>query len=118
GVNLDFEPLVSGYESQFVDLIKRVRTEFNKIAPGYQITYDTTGYIGNYPLEASVAAGAADAIFIMGYDYRTSSSNYVGSISPLSGPAYDLTDTVRAYAARVPGSKIILGVPWYGRAWS
>jgi spore germination protein YaaH len=118
GVNLDFEPLVSGYESQFVDLIKRVRTEFNKIAPGYQITYDTTGWIGNYPLEASVAAGAADAIFIMGYDYRTASSSYVGSIDPLSGPAYDLADTVRAYTARVPGSRIILGLPWYGRAWS
>ncbi len=118
GVNLDFEPLVSGYEDEFVAFLQSVRTELNAVAPGYQVTYDTTGYIGNYPLEASVAAGAADAIFIMGYDYRTSSTGYVGSIDPLAGPAYDLTDTVRAYTARVPGSKIILGVPWYGRAWS
>ena len=88
------------------------------MAPGYQLTYDTTGWIGNYPIEASVAAGAADAMFVMGYDYRTSSSSYVGSIDPLSGPAYDLTDTIRSYTARVSPSKVILGLPWYGRAWS
>ena len=33
-------------------------------------------------------------------------------------PAYDLADTVRAYTARVSPSRIILGIPWYGRAWS
>ena len=41
-----------------------------------------------------------------------------GSISPLSGPVYDLTDTVKAYTALISPSKVILGVPWYGRAWS
>ena len=52
------------------------------MAKGYQLTFDTTGYIGNYPLEAATAAGAADAIFIMGYDYRSSGSSPVGSIAP------------------------------------
>ena len=54
----------------------------------------------------------------MGYDYRGASSAYVGSIDPASGPAYDLQDTIDAYAAQVSPSKLILGVPWYGRAWS
>ena len=118
GINLDFEPLASTYSDEFVALLKTVRSELNKVGSGYQLTYDTTGYIGNYPLEASVAAGAADAIFIMGYDYRTSGSTYAGSIDPLSGTGYDLADTVRAYTARVSPSRIILGIPWYGRAWS
>jgi len=118
GVNLDFEPLASGYESEFVALLKSVRSALNDVHSGYQLTYDTTGFPGNYPLEASVAAGAADAIFIMGYDYRTATSNYAGSIDPLAGPAYDLADTVRSFAGRVPPSRLILGVPWYGRAWS
>ncbi len=118
GVNLDFEPLASGYADEFVALLKTFRTQFNRIRRGYQITYDTTGFIGNYPLEASVGKGAADAIFVMGYDYRTSSSGTAGSIDPLSGPGYDLADTVRAYTARVSPSRIILGLPWYGRAWS
>ena len=118
GVNLDFEPLVSGSETQFVALLTSIRSEMDKVHTGYQLTYDTTGYIGNYPLEASVAPGAADAIFVMGYDYRTASSAYAGSIDPLSGPVYDLTDTVRSYTARVAPSQVILGIPWYGRAWS
>ena len=37
---------------------------------------------------------------------------------PLTGPQYDLTDTVKAYTAKISASKIILGVPYYGRAWS
>jgi spore germination protein YaaH len=118
GINLDFEPIASGYGDEFAAFVRTVRAELNKQAPGYQLTFDTTGYIGNYPLEAATAPGGADAIFIMGYDYRTASSSYVGSIDPLAGPAYDLRDTVNAYAARVAPSKLILGVPWYGRAWS
>jgi flagellar hook assembly protein FlgD len=54
----------------------------------------------------------------MGYDYRTAGSSVAGSIAPLAGPVYDLTETVLAYLDEVPASKIILGVPWYGRAWS
>jgi spore germination protein YaaH len=118
GVNLDFEPVVSGYESAFTALVRRVRTELNAVHAGYQLTFDTTGYIGNYPIEAATAAGAADAIFIMGYDYRTAGSSPVGAIAPIGGPRYDIADTIRAYAARVPPSKLILGVPYYGRAWS
>jgi spore germination protein YaaH/flagellar hook assembly protein FlgD len=118
GINLDFEPLASGYAEEFVAFLKAVRAELNRVGSGYQLTYDTTGHIGNYPLEASVGPGVADAIFVMGYDYRGGSASTAGSIDPLSGPRYDLTDTVRAYTARVKPSRIILGLPWYGRAWS
>jgi len=118
GINLDFEPIASGYADEYTLFVRAVRAELDKRAAGYQLTFDTTGYIGNYPIEAATAPGGADAIFIMGYDYRTASSGYAGSIDPLSGPAYDLQDTVNAFAARVAPSKLILGVPWYGRAWS
>ncbi len=118
GVNLDFEPLVRGQESNFVALLRTLRSQLNAIRRGYQITYDTTGYIGNYPLEASIGASAADAVFIMGYDYRTSGASTSGSIDPLSGPTYDLADTIRQYTARISPSRVILGIPWYGRAWS
>ncbi len=118
GVNLDFEPIVSGYDDEFTSLVRRVRTELDAVQPGYYLTFATTGFIGNYPIEAATAAGGADAIMIMGYDYRNGSSATAGSIAPLSGPMYDITDTINAYAARVPASKLILGVPYYGRAWS
>jgi len=118
GVNLDFEPLASGYETQFTAFVKTLRSQLNAIRSGYQITFDTTGYVGNYPLAAAIGATGADAVFIMGYDYRTGGSGTSGSIDPLSGPTYDLADTVRTYTSIVAPSRVILGIPWYGRAWS
>jgi spore germination protein YaaH/flagellar hook assembly protein FlgD len=118
GVNLDFEPLASGYDTQFTALVRTIRAELDKVHTGYQLTFDTTGYIGNYPIENATATGGADAIFIMGYDYRGASSSPVGSVAPLNRTGYDIRETVAAYAARVPASKLILGVPYYGRAWS
>ncbi len=118
GVNLDFEPIASGYADEFTLLVRRVRSTLNARAKGYQLTFDTTGWIGNYPIEGATAKGGADAVVVMGYDYRSSSSSPVGSIAPIGGPTYDIRDTVGAYLARVPASKVILGVPYYGRAWS
>ena len=118
GVNLDFEPIPSGYGDEYVTFVRLLRKALDARSGGYQLTFDTTGSIGAYDIAALTAAGAADAAFIMGYDYRTSGSATAGSISPLAGPRYDLTDTIDAYLARIDASKIILGVPYYGRAWS
>ena len=118
GVNLDIEPIVSTYAEEFTALVQAVRAELDAIAPGYQLTFDAMGYVGNYPIEAATGPGGADAIVIMGYDYKGSSSGTAGSIAPIGGPVYDIADTLAAYTSRVPASKLILGVPYYGRAWS
>jgi spore germination protein YaaH/flagellar hook assembly protein FlgD len=118
GVSLDFEPIVSTYANEFTALIRSVRAQLNKVSRGYQLTFDATGWIGNYPIESATASGAADAVVIMGYDYKGGSSSPVGSVAPLSGSGYDIGDTIRAYVGRIPASKVILGVPYYGRAWS
>ncbi|MBI2781273.1 MAG: hypothetical protein HYX55_05710 [Chloroflexi bacterium] len=118
GINLDFEPIVAGYSDEFTALVRSIRSELNRAAPGYQLTFDTLGTIGNYPIVDATAPGGADAVFVMAYDYRTDSSANAGSISPLTGPRYDLNDTVNAYTAKISPSKVILGVPYYGRAWS
>ncbi len=118
GLNLDFEPIVPGYQDEFVALLKSIRAEFTRYGGGYHLSFDSTGSPAGYPLEAALARGVADIVFVMGYDYRTAGASSAGSIDPLSGPAYDLTDTINAFKARVPASKIVLGVPYYGRAWS
>ncbi len=118
GVNLDFEPLAATYDAEFTALVRSIRTELNRVHSGYQITFDTLGSIGNYPIAAATAPGGADAVFVMGYDYRTAGSSPVGSVAPLNRTGYDVRDTVAAYTAVIPASKVILGVPYYGRAWS
>lgn len=118
GVNLDFEPIAATYADEFTALVQGIRAQFDAVAPGYQLTFDTMGWIGNYPIEDATAPGGADAVVVMGYDYRTASSGNAGSVSPIGGPAYDLNDTLAAYVGRISPSKIILGVPYYGRAWS
>jgi len=118
GVNLDFEPIVATYADEFTALVQAIRAELDAVASGYQLTFDAMGYIGNYPIEAASAPGGADAIVIMGYDYKGSSSGTAGSVAPIGGPVYDIADTLAAYTSRVPASKLILGVPYYGRAWS
>ena len=39
----------------------------------------------------------------MGYDYKSGSSNPVGSVAPIGGPTYDIGDTIAAYVVARPG---------------
>ena len=120
GVNLDFEPIASSQETQYRLFVQTLRADLDAIHPGYELVFCATGSTGYYDVAGLTAAGAADAVFIMGYDFRTGSSSYAGSIDPLTSPkpVYDLTQVVNLWKARTSVSKIILGLPYYGIAWS
>ena len=55
-----------------------------------------------------MGSGAADAIFIMGYDYRTSGSGVAGSVDPLPGPA---TTSPTPFAPTRPASARVADHP-------
>src|SRR5664280_1152907 len=120
GVNLDFEPIAPGQIANFVTFTRMVRTELDKVHVGYELTFCATGAPGTYDLPDLLAPGAADAVFIMGYDLRGGSPTYTGSIDPLTSTltTYSLTRVVNTFLSQVPASKVILGLPWYGHAWS
>ena len=119
GVSLDFEPIASGQKDNFVAFVRALRAALDASHAGYEIVFSATGYISNYDVVNLLAPGAADAVFIMGYDFRTGLAPTAGSTSPLTSPTvYDLTSAVNAYKAKVPASSIILGLPWYGIAFS
>ena len=118
GVNVDFEPIASGHAANFTAFVRSLRAELDAVAPGYEITVDTTGHVGNYELANLVAPGGADAIFLMGYDFRGSGAATAGAIAPIGGTLYDVSEAVQTFLRHIPASSLILGVPYYGRAWS
>ena len=89
------------------------------VDPSLQLTFDLTPDVDSFPLRRLVADGAADAAVLMGYEYRTSGSEVAGSVAPLRDPdGIDLRESVARALARAPARRIILALPWYGRAWS
>jgi hypothetical protein len=118
GVNLDFEPIPLGQRANFVTFVQQLRAALDATQAGYQLTFDATGDMANYDVAALTAPGAADAVFVMGYDYRIAGSGIAGSISPIVRDGYDLQETIAAYLGATTPDKVILGLPYYGRAWS
>ena len=113
GISLDFEPITD--DANFVELLRGFRAQ---MPAEWSLTYATMGSVSSSPVINATAEGAADAVIIMAYDYRDGGSSRAGSVDPLMGPAYDLANTVAAYKNKIPASKIILALPWYGGAWS
>ena len=118
GVNLDFEPIPSGQSANFVALVRQLRAALTAAGPGYSLVFDSTAGADGYDIAALTAPGAADAVFIMGYDFRGSGAGRAGSVDPLGGPAYDLRDSVTRFLGLTDPSHVILGLPYYGRAWT
>ena len=120
GVDLDFEPIAPGQSANYVSFVRTLRAQLDALHPGYELTFCGTGAPGTYDLPDLLAPGAADAVFIMGYNLRGGTPAYTGSIDPLTTTTnrYSLTSVVNTYLSQVAPSKVILGLPWYGEAWS
>ncbi len=120
GVNLDFEPVPPGQAASFDALVRGLRAALDAARPGLELVVDVTGDPGNYDVPGLTAPGAADALFVMGYDYRGAGATSAASISPLASTTYytDLTRTVGRYLTLTTPGHLLLGLPYYGRAWS
>jgi spore germination protein YaaH len=131
GVNLDFEPMPNSLESAYTRFVHRVKDQLVRQGAGAYLSVATTGGAASwnegYELvdnadansDHLVSPGGADAIMVMGYDFSWSGSARAGGVAPMaSSYTLDVRRAVAAYRALVPGSKLIWGVPYYGRAWT
>ena len=119
GVNLDFEPVPAAVSTQFVDFVRAMRVALDAAHPGLQLTFDTTTDISAWDLAALTADDAADAAFLMGYDFRTAAAPVAGSVDPLESiSSNSLSAMLEEALAEASPDHLILGLPWYGRAWS
>jgi spore germination protein YaaH len=119
GVNLDFEPMPAEVRDDFTLLVRELRSALDVARPGLQLTFDITASVDTYDIAALTADDAADAVFLMAYDFRGNSAPYAASHSPLDDPTgFDIRNTVAELVSVADPAHVILGLPWYGRAWT
>jgi spore germination protein YaaH len=123
-VNLNFEHAEGtedGISEKFAEFTKFLNEELDKT---YGNSYVVVSAFGDSATQNRVSSDldnlgrAADAIFIMGYDYHRPLSDSVGPVAPIEGNGQsNLTVTINDFLTKVPPNKIILGVPYYGYNW-
>lgn len=118
GVNLDFEGEGSADQAGLTNLVAKVSTALHAANPHYQVTMDT------YASSAGDAAGFydipalapwVDGFFVMAYQLNLEGSPTPSS--PLTSAMFSDLTTAQQYAAAVPPSKVIMGLPYYGYSW-
>jgi spore germination protein YaaH len=129
GVNLDYEGTntTCQYKYTLQSAITSLAKEFRAKLPKAYIAVDTySGSAGDTTGFFNIPALApyVNSFFVMAYDMEYSnwyhlplscSSFCLGPTSPLTTYHYNLTKSMTQYTAVVPASKVILGVPYYGR---
>jgi spore germination protein YaaH len=133
GVNVDYEGLNGSCGSttdpsmarhSFTSFVAKLRAA---LGTAYYLSVDTYASSAADPagfFDIPNLAPSVDSFFVMAYDLEY--SNYarpptnctsfcLGPTAPLAGYYYNDTSTASQYVAAVPASKVILGVPYYGR---
>lgn len=117
GLDIDLEGVNAGDRQALTAFVARISKELRKQGKLVTMavpakTYDaTTGWAGAYDYAA--LAPHVDYFVIMAYSYTTSASP-PGSTAP-----YGWVDKVAAFAcSRIPPSKVLLGVAFYGYDWN
>jgi len=132
GVNVDYEGLNGSCGTGDPSWARHTLTSFasglrSAMPAGSQLSVDTYASSATDPygfFDVAAIAPSVDSFFVMAYDLEY--SNYsraptncsrfcLGPTAPLAGYYYNDTDTTNQYLSVVAASKVILGVPYYGR---
>ncbi len=121
GVNIDFEMVPSGQESNFNTFIHDLTQAFHSQIPGSEVSIAMPAVDWWDSYDYGYLNDNCDYLMIMGYDYFWGGSDHAGPVAPLNSgfSSWYIQRTVEDYLSETggDGSKIILGLPWYGIDW-
>ncbi len=128
GINIDFEGagLSTTYLTQFTSFMSTLSTALHNAVPGSELSIDLQG---TYASSTSLLNGllpSVDLFILMGYDYYWGGQFYPGPVAPtyqFPGATSDpfghgnVSNDLNNILKIVDKSKVILGMPYYGRRW-
>ena len=118
GIDLDYESLPSTLRVNFSAFVALLGQKLHQSGKTLSVTVapktsDSQTWAGPGGQDWIAIGGAADSVKVMAYDYHYSGGP-AGDLSPL-----DWLDAVATYAeSRMPASKVMIGLPWFGHDWS
>ncbi len=123
GVDLDWEgPSSAAERVNELNLVRELRQALTTENPAYLLTMavGASNWSGQWHDYTSLSQ-YVDWFGVMTYDYHGSWSSHAGHNSPLYAPAADVNDwsidqsiTYMKSTRAVPGSQLVLGLPFYG----
>jgi spore germination protein YaaH len=120
GIAVDVEEIGAGDIPAYGAFVGRLRTALRAADPDATVTATTGAGPQGAALALAASVAGADRIFLMGYDYRTASSQ-PGASAPISrgdGVERSIAWSLELYsAAGVPVDRTVLGLPLYGLSW-
>ncbi len=112
GINIDFETIDDTEAPAFLQFLRELSIETHRYGIVLSVDNYVPGYTDHY--NRTEQAKIVDYIVIMGYDEHTTNSEEPGSVASLPFVEQAIVDTME----EVPSEQIILGVPFYTRAWT
>lgn len=122
GVCIDFEGVTNKQKDRYTKFIDIVSQSLKQVNKNYLVymTVPAVDWAKNLDFEALLPA--VDKFIIMGYGYYSSESKVAGPVSLLNSgkiwDPYNITNSVNYYLTnKIPPSKLILALPYYGNIW-
>lgn len=123
GVNIDFEGMGASHRVPFTNFMIDLCNQMHTAIPGSEVSICLYAVDWSAVFDMASLDPYVDLFIIMGYDYYWSGSSTAGPESPLynfqTSYNYTLTKTITYYLDQgASESKLLLGLPWYGREWA
>jgi spore germination protein YaaH/PKD repeat protein len=123
GINIDFEGsgLGSTYLNQFTSFMSSLSTQLHNAVPNSELSIDLIGSYSSSSTLINQLNPFVDLFVIMGYDYYWGGQTSPGPVAPLynfySSSYGNVSNDLNNFLKIVTPSKVILGMPYYGRRW-